>query len=104
MGIIFLVLFGVTLFSAYITIRRGWAETFFVGSVTAVLSILFIVLFALISEHTSAGQAIFAGLVVGLGFTGATVAIATFFKANQPPAKVALNTSRRFHDEDDLDV
>jgi ABC-type Fe3+-siderophore transport system permease subunit len=91
-GVIFLALFAVTLFVLYIAIRRAWGPTLTVGSVGAILSMLFVILYALTSQNNSAGQAIFAGLVVGLGFSIGVVIIAAFFRTNQPSAEIQLIT------------
>ncbi len=92
MGYLFLILFAATLFVLYIAVRRGWGETLPLGGSGAILSTLFIVLYSLVQEKTSAGQAIFAGLVVGLGFSVTVVIIASFFRTNQPSAEVKLVT------------
>jgi hypothetical protein len=54
------------------------------------LCVLFVILFALTDQNNSTGQAIAAGLVGGLGFAGAVVVIASFFRSNQPSAEVKL--------------
>jgi hypothetical protein len=91
-GVIFLVLFAITLFVLYIAIRRAWGNTLTVGGVGAILSALFVILYALTSQKNSAGQAVFAGLVVGLGFSIGVIIIAVFFRTNQPSAEVKLIT------------
>jgi hypothetical protein len=94
LGYIFLLLFGITLFVMYIAIRRAWGSTTTIGSIGAILSVLFVILFALLHENTFTGLAIFAGLVVGLGFSGAVVVIASFFRMNQPSADIQLANSQ----------
>ena len=91
-GVIFLVLFAITLFVLYIAIRRAWGNTLTAGGVGAILSVLFVILYALTSQDNSVGQAVFAGLIVGLGFSVGVVIIAVFFRANQPSAEVTLIT------------
>jgi hypothetical protein len=100
-GVIFLVLFAVTLFVLYIAIRRAWGQTLTVGSVGAILSVLFVILYALTAQDNSAGQAIFAGLVVGLGFSIGVVIIAAFFRTNQPSAEVQLITQAQQEESND---
>ncbi|MEW6579263.1 MAG: hypothetical protein AB1435_08710 [Chloroflexota bacterium] len=90
MGVILLALFAATLFILYIAIRRAWGETLTVGGIGAILSLLWVVLYALLVEETSLGQAIFGGVVVGLGFAAVVVIIAVFFRANQPPPGITL--------------
>ena len=90
MGVIFLVLFAITLFVLYIAIRRAWGATLTLGGTGAILNLLWVVLYALLVEETSVGQAIFAGIVVGLGFTAVVVIIAVFFRANQPSPDITL--------------
>ena len=92
MGYLFLILFAATLFVLYIAVRRAWFDTLTLGGSGAVLSVLFITLYSLVQEETSTGQAIFAGLVVGLGFSVTVVIIASFFRTNQPSAEVKLVT------------
>jgi hypothetical protein len=92
MGYLFLALFALTLFVMYIAIRRAWAPTLTIGGVGAILSVLFVILYALTNEKTSTEQAIFAGIVAGLGFAGTVVVIATFFRANQPSTDITLVT------------
>jgi hypothetical protein len=90
MGFIFLALFAVTLFVLYIAIRRAWGQTLFNGAIGAILSTVFVMLYALTYEDNSAAQAILAGLVVGLGFSVMVVIIAMFFRSNQPGTDVKL--------------
>lgn len=90
MGYIFLLLFGAALFGLYIAVRRAWAQTLYLGSIAGILNMLFVVLFALIQEETSTGQAIFSGVVVGVGFTLVVVIVAVFFRTNQPGAHVQM--------------
>jgi ABC-type Fe3+-siderophore transport system permease subunit len=89
-GYLFLVLFAATLFVLYIAVRRAWGNTLYNGLVGAVLSAIFVMLFSLTAEKTSTAQAIFAGIIVGLGFAAIVVVIAVFFRANQPGADVTL--------------
>ncbi len=90
MGVVFLMLFAATLFILYIAVRRSWGDTLTNGSVGAILSILWVILYALVAEKTSTAQAIFAGVVTGLGFAVVVVIIALFFRANQPSSDVRL--------------
>ncbi len=90
MGVIFLLMFAATLFALYIAIRRSWGDTMTIGSASTILSIAFIIAFALLDQKTSTGQAVFSGIVVGIGFPVAVIVIALFFRANQPAAEVKL--------------
>lgn len=90
MGFVFLALFAVTLFVLYIAVRRAWGQTLFNGAMGAILSTVFVMLYALTYENNSAAQAILAGLVVGLGFSVMVVIIAVFFRTNQPGTDVKL--------------
>jgi len=89
-GVIFLALFAITLFVLYIAIRRGWGDTLTTGGIGAILSLLWVVLYALLYEETSVAQALFAGVVVGVGFAVFVIIVARFFRANQPPPGVTL--------------
>ncbi|MBN2305026.1 MAG: hypothetical protein JXQ72_11140 [Anaerolineae bacterium] len=99
MGVLFLVLFGLTLFGLYIAVRRAWGSTLYTGSIGAILSVLFVVLYALTYEKTSTLQAIFAGIVVGVGFAAAVVIIAVFFRTNQPAPDVRIVSQEEVHRE-----
>ncbi len=99
MGLIFLILFGLTLFVLYIAVRRTWASLLVTGTVGAMLSVLFVVLYALTYEDTSTEQAIFAGIIGGLGFSGAVIVIASFFRTNQPSAEVQLKPLSKQEDK-----
>ncbi len=90
MGVIFLALFAATLFTLYIAIRRAWGDTLTTGGIGTILSLLWVVLYALLHEETSVAQALFAGVVVGGGFAVFVIIIARFFRANQPPSGVTL--------------
>ncbi len=92
MGFIFLALFATTLFVLYIAVRRSWGTTLMSGGAGGILSVMFVILFALTYEDTSVAQAIFSGLVVGIGFTVVVVITATFFRTSQPSADVRLIT------------
>ena len=98
MGYIFLALFAVTLFMLYIAVRRSWGPTLYLGGVGAILCTVFVILYSLVHEETSVAQAVFAGLVVGLGFSVTTVIIAAFFRTNQPGADVRI-VSEHQHDQ-----
>jgi hypothetical protein len=90
MGAIFLFFFAATLFGLYIAIRRSWGDRLTTSGAGIILSVLFVVLYALTYENTSVGQALFSGVVAGLGFSIAVIIIASFFRANQPSADIKL--------------
>ena len=90
MGLIFLLLFAITLFVLYIAVRRAWASTLVLGAGGTILNTLFVVLYALLEQKTSTAQAIFAGIVVGVGFSVTVTVAALFFRTNQPSAAVKL--------------
>lgn len=92
-GVVFLALFAITLAALYIAVRRAWAPTLTLMLVGGVLSMAFVMAFAFTNENVYTAQAILAGVVVGLGFAGAAVAIARFFRVNEPPPRVRLVSS-----------
>lgn len=98
-GVVFLALFAVTLATLYIAVRRGWAPTLFLLLAGGALSMAFVMAFAFTNEHVYTAQAVLAGVVVGFGFAGAAVAIASFFRANEPPPRVRLVSSASSHTE-----
>lgn len=89
-GMIFLLLFAITLFVLYIAVRRAWMGTLELGAGGTILNTLFVVLYALLEQKTSTAQAIFAGIVVGVGFSVTVTVAALFFRTNQPSAAVKL--------------
>ncbi len=90
MGIIFLLLFAITLFVLYIAVRRAWMSTWVLGTGGTILNTLFVVLYALLDQKTSTAQAIFAGIVAGVGFSVTATVAALFFRTNQPSTAVKL--------------
>ncbi len=108
MGAIFLILFGLTLFGLYIVIRRSWVDLLSAGGAASILNFLWVVLYALLNNDTSTGQAVFAGIVVGAGFSVVVVIIAAFFRTNQAASGVKLisqsdqeeHARERKHDHD----
>jgi ABC-type Fe3+-siderophore transport system permease subunit len=89
-GFLFLILFAATLFVMYIAIRRSWGSIRNVGGIGAVVCFVSVLLYSLLNKKTSTAHAIFAGIVVGLGFSAVVVAVAAFFQANQASATVKL--------------
>ncbi|HML22740.1 MAG TPA: hypothetical protein PKD09_13910 [Aggregatilinea sp.] len=89
-GYLFLVLFLITLFVTYLAVRRALGPTLYIGGASIILSIIFIVLYSLLVQENSAAQALFAGIVGGVVFDGIAIALASFFRTNQPLADVEL--------------
>lgn len=96
-GVVFLALFAITLATLYIAVRRAWAPARFLLLAGGVLSMAFVMAFAFTNENVYTAQAVLAGVVVGFGFAGAAVAIASFFRANEPPPRVRLVSSASSH-------
>ena len=84
-GMVFLLLFGATLFGMYLAIRRGLIETRIAASLGAVISIVALFAYGM-AEDLSLGHALISALLVGLIFSGAAAIMATFFKVNEPGA------------------
>ena len=82
-ALIFLALFCVTIFTSYIVIRRGLMRTQVAGSLCAVVSVTCLFAFG-IADDLLIPHALITALLIGLLFTGAGVAMATFFRVNQP--------------------
>lgn len=86
---LFLAIFCITLFAAYIIIRRELLDIRTAGLLCAALSSSALFAFGVVRElqmlHTVA-----VAVAVGLGFTLVVVAMAAFFKANQPPDADAI--------------
>jgi len=98
-GVVFLALFAITLATLYLAVRRAWAPTLSLALAGGVLSMAFVMAFAFTNENVYTAQAVMAGVVVGLGFTGAVIAIASFFRANEPPPRVRLVSSHAAQEE-----
>ena len=98
-GVVFLALFAITLATLYIAVRRAWAPTLSLFLAGGVLSMAFVMAFAFTNENVYTAQAVLAGVLVGVGFAGATVAIAGFFRANEPPPRVRLVSSHAAQEE-----
>lgn len=90
LGYLFLALFALTLVGTYIAVRRGLAPTLYVAGAATILSIILIILYSLTVEDNTTAQALFAGVAGGVVFIGITAALASFFRANQPPADLEL--------------
>ncbi len=81
-NIIFFALFAIVLVAMYIITRRGLAP---VAQVTLIGTVINVVLVALIALGAGNGplQVIFVGLVVGVIFSVASVAIAAYFRGSE---------------------
>ncbi len=85
LSMLFLFIFFLMLFFTYIIVRRGWLDLKTSVGLCAVVSIFSLIGFGLSREPALAfGHAILAALAVGLIFTGAIVAMASFFRVNEP--------------------
>lgn len=93
-SITFLVLFAVSTLLIYLSVRRGMLSLPIIAGVGAAANVLFFTLYSL-SESVPFRDAIGIGLLVGLLFTGVTVAAATYFRANEQSrkAEAAAETS-----------
>ena len=80
--------FGVILFVMYVAIRRRWGSPVLVAVVGVAASIVVMTLTGL-SQRNTIYQAIFAGLLVGSLFSLGTLAIASYFLANEQRRKAA---------------
>lgn len=85
LSILFLLLFFMMLFITYVIIRRSWLDLPTASGLCLVVSIFTLIGFSLSRENEV--SMMHAGLVAvfgGLIFTGAIVAMASFFRANEP--------------------
>ena len=98
-GVVFLALFAITLAVLYIAVRRAWAPTLSLLLAGGVLNLAFVMAFAFTNENVYTAQAVLAGVVVGVGFSAAVVAIARFFRVNEPPKRTQLISSHAFEEE-----
>ncbi len=87
-SIIFLILFVVTTFLVYVAIRRGWLTIPVSAVVGGIANVTFFSLYS-ISQNNDFGRVILVGPLMGLVFTGATVAAAAFFRQNDGKGKIA---------------
>ena len=86
---VFLAIFCIALFAAYIIIRRNLLDIRTAGLLCAALSSSSLFAFGVVRELQMLHTVAVAG-VIGLGFTFVVVAMAAFFKANQPPDADAI--------------
>lgn len=83
-GAIFLGLFGLTLFAAYIVIRRNLLNIRSTGLLCAAITSSALFAFGVV-EDLQLLHSFVVALVLGLGFSGAVIVMAAFFKNNQAP-------------------
>ena len=95
---IFFVLLVLTLFMTYLAIRREWFSPGWVAGVSAVASIVLMILTAF-GQGNSAIQAIIVGVVVGGVFSGATVGIAWYFHTHEMRQYADENEDAYYGDE-----
>lgn len=88
-GAIFLGLFGLTLFSAYIVIRRDLLNIRSTGLLCAAIASSSLFAFGVVEELQLLHSFVVA-LVLGLGFSAAVIVMAAFFKNNQAPELEAV--------------
>ncbi len=97
LSILFLFLFFAMLFITYIIVRRGWLDVMTASGLCAVVSVFTLLGFSLSRENeVSLLYAMVVAVAIGLIFTGAIVAMASFFRANEPEAmeKAYLSKNR----------
>jgi len=83
LAIFFLLLFCLVLFASYLAIRRSLLTIRTVGGLCAAGASSTLFAFSLAAE-LGLLHALITGVVVGLIFSGAVVAMAAFFQFNQP--------------------
>jgi uncharacterized membrane protein len=81
-ALIFFVLFALVLAAMYLAIRREWAAPGMVAGAGVVASILTMTLVSL-SQGNSVVQAAIVGILIGVLFSVATLAIAWYFHSNE---------------------
>lgn len=92
-SIIFLILFGVSLFVTYLAIRLKWLRLPNASIISGVINILLLTLYS-ISQGNSLFQAVTIALALGLLFTLMSVSVGAYFLAqttisgrNEQPGK-----------------
>lgn len=83
---VFYLIFSVILVWMYLAIRRQWAATGFVVAVGIVGTVISMLLMS-VSQGNNALHAVVVGLVLGVLFSGATVAVARYFNVKQGIAR-----------------
>ena len=81
-AVIFFALFAIALAAMYLLTRRRLAPVGWVAGVGTVLNVILVLLIAL-AVGDQPLQAIFVGLVVGVLFSGASVAMAAYFRGSE---------------------
>jgi uncharacterized membrane protein len=83
-GLLFFMIFAVTLAVMYLSVRREWVRPELSAAIGVLVSIIAMVLSLLQSnDDTSLLQALFFGVLIGLFFSGATLAVAWYFHSNE---------------------
>jgi uncharacterized membrane protein len=85
-SVVFFALFAIALAAMYILTRRRLAPVGWVAGVGTVLNVILVLLISLAVENQPL-QAIFVGLVVGVLFSGASVAMAAYFRGSEEGLK-----------------
>lgn len=88
LGIVLFILFAAAITAMYILTRRDLAPIGLVAGVGTVVNVILIMLISL-AERNPPLQAVVVGVVVGVLFSGASVAIAAYFRANDVTARKA---------------
>lgn len=78
----FFVILALVLLASYLAIRRGWFAPGITAAVSVITSVVLMTLVAL-AQNNSFLQAVIVGILVGGIFSGATLALAWYFQAQQ---------------------
>ncbi len=81
-SVVLFVVFALTIAAMYILVRRQLAPVGMVAGIGTVVNVIVVMLIAL-AENNMALQAIIVGLVVGVLFSGTSVAMAAYFRGNE---------------------
>ena len=82
MQFVFFVLFALSLLAMYVAIRRQIASPGLIAGLGVLASIVFMTLFML-ARDTAVAHGIVMGILVGILFAGATLAVAWYFQSGE---------------------
>ncbi|MCC6616690.1 MAG: hypothetical protein IT320_24665 [Anaerolineae bacterium] len=85
-SVVFFLIFCLILIWVYMAIRRQWAAPGFVAAVGIIGTVISMLLMS-VSQGNVALHAIVVGIVLGVLFTGATIAVARYFNLKQGYAR-----------------
>ncbi len=83
LALLFLILFGVSTVLMYLAVRRRWTRVL-IPTLVGLVADTVTIMGASLARGTALPEALLSGFMLALMFTGITVSIAMFYRANPP--------------------